>query len=167
MADVANMQLVHPGAEKAVFNFIFAGDDAQHLLVDGLRLEGRALYEETLAVGHIKVYKGCQLCFCFNAFGYNAGIGQSREFLHAFDESLAGEVFIHPPDEAHVQFDEVGLHVGNQVEPGISRPGVVYADLIVLGLVMLDNLLKGLQVSHGFTFCDFKNNIFHVYGEAG
>ena len=147
-AEVFDVKLVDPRAEKAVLDFVFALNDAQGVLFRRQRIRVRPAEEKALAVRHVKAHQRGQLGFRFNAFGDEARVGKARKLLHAADKGLAHQVFVHPAHQLHIQFDEMGLHVRNEVEAGIPRPGVVNADLVVLGFIVFNNTQESLQISY-------------------
>ena len=155
-----------PRAEKAVFDFILALDDPQGGGFGRERVWVGPAQVKALAVGHVKAHQGGQLGLGFNAFGDDARVGEGGELLHAADQGLAHQILVHPAHQSHIQLDKVRLHVGNEVEAGIARPGVVNADLVVLRFVMFNNAQKIPQIGHGFTFGDLKNDVFGADGKA-
>ena len=161
------MKFMDARAKKAVFDLVFAVNDLQGSGIDRARGWIRPAQKIALTVWHIKADEGCQLFFRFYALGNDARIGEGRKFLHALDQRLPRKVLIHTADELHIELDKVRLHVGYEVEAGIARARVVNADLVVLPLVVLDDLLEAAQVHHRFALGNFKNNVFSADGKAG
>src|SRR5690606_6415416 len=105
-----------------------------------------------------------QLAVGFDALGDHLDIQHAAHAENALNDGLAYRIGVDAAHQRHVQFDDVRLELGQQVEPRIAGANVVDGGLEFLPLVLVDDVLQVLLVHQLFAFGDLEDDL--LGGEA-
>ncbi len=106
-----------------------------------------------------QVLQAAVFVFGFHPFGNQADVQFAADVGHAADDHLTGSPLLDIAHQCHVQLDDVGLEISQQVQARITGTKVINRGEKADALVFTEDLGQPFAVCNLFAFHCFKHDV--------